>query len=214
MLFLRFLPAIFLACAASFSASAGSIEDFRAAIDNNDARTISSLVARGFDANMPYENGNRALHFAALENAQSVLQALVKAPNIDLNAKNAVDETPLMLAVIRGHQAAAEALLAAGAPVNKPGWSPLHYAASTGNMDLVTLLLGKQAAVDAKSPNGTTPLMMAARHGHSETAKLLLNAGADILARNEQGMTARDFATRHERKDVAQMLAGQEAKKR
>jgi uncharacterized protein len=198
----------------SFSAAAGSLEDFRAAVDNNDAATISNLAARGFDVNMPYENGNRALHFAAAENAQAVLQALLKAPNIDVNAKNGVDETPLMLAVIRGQSAAVQALIKAGAAVNKPGWTALHYAASAGNLELAKTLLDQKAERNARSPNGTTPLMMAARHGHTQTAKLLIDAGADMALKNEQGMTARDFATRHERKETAQMLATWETQRR
>ncbi|MGL4574209.1 MAG: ankyrin repeat domain-containing protein [Burkholderiaceae bacterium] len=200
-----FLPAIGLA---------GSLEDFREAVIKNDAKTVSSLIARGFDANMPYEQANRGLHLAAAENALAVIQVLVKAPKIDINARNAADETALMLALIRGHRPAVDALIAAGAELNKPGWTPLHYAASSGNNALVSLLLEKYAFIDPQSPNGTTPLMMAARHGHISTVKLLLDEGADIFIKNEQGMTARDFAVRHERKDIADGLAFQEEKKR
>lgn len=214
MYLLRFFIGLFGALAVCGGALAGSFEDFRVAVNNGDTRAVSALVARGFDPNTAYENGNRALHFAALEGNENVVAALVKAPGVDLNARNNVDETPLMLAVIRGHRNTVESLLTGGAQVNKTGWSALHYAASAGNNDLAKLLLGKQAAVDAKSPNGTTPLMMAARHGHLETVKLLLDSGANIAIKNEQSMTARDFAVRHERKDVAQMLAARENKAR
>jgi uncharacterized protein len=195
-------------------AAAGALEDFRRAVADNDAKTVAGLIARGFDPNMPYENANRGLHLAAAENAVDVIAVLVKAPKIELNAKNAVDETPIMQAVIRGHRASVDALISAGAQLNKPGWTPLHYAASSGNDALVKLLLDKYAFIDAQSPNGTTPLMMAARHGHSGTVKLLLDEGADIFMKNEQGMTARDFALRHEHKDIAEGLAFQTDKKR
>lgn len=207
---------IFILAGAVFSlaAHAGAPEDFRRAAFNNDARTLGKLVTRGFDVNTGFENGNRALHLAALENAPDSVAALTQAPGIDLNVQNAVGETALMLAVIRDHRAIVDALLIAGAQVNKPGWAPLHYAASTGNNALVKLLLDKYAFIDAQSPNGTTPLMMAARQGHTSTVKLLAGEGADLFMKSEQGMSARDFATRHERNDIAQHLASLEEAKR
>jgi uncharacterized protein len=198
----------------SVTAHAATPEDFRHAAVNNDARAITKLAARGVNANTAFENGNRALHLAALENTQDAMAALIKTPGIELDAQNAAGETALMLAIIRGHTRIAQALLAAGAQLNKPGWAPLHYAASTGNNAVVKLLLDKYALIDAQSPNGTTPLMMAARHGHASTVKLLADEGADLFMANEQGMTARGFATRHEHNGIAQTLGELEEAKR
>jgi uncharacterized protein len=209
---------LLLSCAAiavcCVSAQAGPAEDLRLAAINNSARTITQLTARGTDVNAAYENGYRAVHFAAAENSPEALAALLKIPSLQLDVTNALGETALMLAIIRGHRGIVDALLAAGAQVNKPGWAPLHYAASVGNDGLVKLLLDKYAFIDAQSPNGTTPLMMAARHGHTSTAQRLVAQGADVLMKNEQGMSARDFAIRHEHKNIAEQLAVQEQTKR
>ena len=87
-----------------------------------------------------------------------------------------------------------DVLISRGADVNKPGWAPLHYAATSGNLDTLRLLLDNYAYIDAESPNQTTPLMMAAKYGNPQAVQLLLEAGADISVKNALGLTAFDFA--------------------
>jgi hypothetical protein len=94
-----------------------------------------------------------------------------------------------------------------GADVNKPGWAPLHYAATSGHLEVIRLLLEEHAYIDAASPNNTTPLMMAAHYGTPEAVKLLLEAGADPTLRNDPGMTAIDFAHRGNRVESADLIA-------
>jgi ankyrin repeat protein len=100
-------------------------------------------------------------------------------------------------------------LLAKGAAVNRPGWSPLHYAAASGDDEIVRVLLQKGARVDATSPAGTglfTPLMMAAREGHDSTALLLIEQGADPKLKNSEGLTAAQIAERAGRQHVVAAL--------
>ena len=100
------------------------------------------------------------------------------------------------------------ALIARGADINKPGWAPLHYAATKGSVPIVRELLDKSAYIDAESPNGTTPLMMAAMYGTPEVVKILLEAGADPTIQNGLGLTALDFAKTMERnKESAALIA-------
>ncbi|HON29669.1 MAG TPA: ankyrin repeat domain-containing protein, partial [Ottowia sp.] len=104
------------------------------------------------------------------------------------------------------HAELARRLIARDADVNKPGWTPLHYAATGGHLDIMRLLLEEHAFIDAQSPNGTTPLMMAASYGTPEAVKLLIEAGADISMRNQKGMSALDFAQRAERQNSVELL--------
>jgi len=86
-------------------------------------------------------------------------------------------------------------LIAQGAEVNRPGWSPLHYAASKGHIAMMRLLLDQSAYIDAESPDGNTPLMMAAFYSKSPLAvKLLLEEGADPTVTNKNGNTAQELA--------------------
>ena len=127
-----------------------------------------------------------------------------------MEARTAKGESPLMMAAIKGKLDLARRLIARQAEVNKPGWAPLHYAATyAGDTSpaMVRLLLEHHAYIDAESPNGTTPLMMAAHYGSPGVVKLLLEEGADPMIRNQQGLTAIDFAHRAQRAASADIIA-------
>ena len=192
------------------AAQSGSYEQFFTAIQRDDARTVQRLHARGFDLNSPSPELQPPLFLAIRNDSLKVAQYLVGQPEVDVNALSTTDETPLMLAAIRGHLDLVKALTARGAQVNRPGWTPLHYAASHDgpNAEVITAwLLEHHAFIDAESPNGTTPLMMAAMYGLSDVVDLLLREGADPHARNQQGLTATDFAQRADRPRVAEAIA-------
>ncbi len=55
----------------------------------------------------------------------------------------------------------------------------LLAASRKGDLAEIKVLLGKGAAVDAKSPYGQTPLFFAADRGHTEVVKFLLEKGAN-----------------------------------
>lgn len=190
----------------SFSV-AGSYEEFFQAVRDDDASTVAALLERGFDANTPDPQSRNALSLALSQPSLRVQQVLLNWPGTHIDQRNAQDETPLMIAALRGNLAAAKTLIAKDADVNKPGWAPLHYAATNGHLDVMRLLLEHHAYIDAESPNGTTPLMMAALYGSAESVKLLLDAGADPLLKNQQQLRAIDFAQRGSRTDSAALIA-------
>ena len=191
----------------SFSASSGSYEDFFAAIKKDDAAAVTSLLKRGFDANTRDEKGLHGLHLALQEPSIKVANVLMDWDKTAVEQRNAADESPLMLASLKGLLPVVVKLIERGADVNKPGWAPLHYAATRGHIDVMNILLEKHAYIDAASPNGSTPLMMAALYGTPAAVKLLLEAGADPSLKNMQGLTAIDFAQRDNRTDSAQIIA-------
>jgi uncharacterized protein len=185
---------------------AGAFDDFFRAVKNDDASTVKNLLQRGLDPNTRDENGQHGLFIALRESSLKAAKTLIDWPKTDLNAANKANETPLMMAVLKGQVAMAAAMLAKEADVNKPGWAPLHYAATAGNIELIMLLLENHAYIDAESPNGSTPLMMAAQYGTPSAVKLLLEEGADPLLKNQLGLTAIDFARRVERADSAEII--------
>ncbi len=201
---------IYLLVAIGFSfANAGSYEDFFIAIKRDDAVAVGALLQRGFDANSPSPDGQHGLYLALREPSLKVARVLAAWPRTQVDRRNADDETPLMMAALKGHEAEARQLLARGADVNKTGWTPLHYAATGGHVPIIRLLLAQHAYIDAESPNGTTPLMMAAHYGTLEAVRLLLQEGADPLLKNQRGLTAQDFAFGAGRRDVAEAIAAQ-----
>lgn len=173
---------------------ANSYVDFFRSVNVDDAGTVKSLLARGFDPNTPDESGHVALYLALRSESTKVVSVLIAHPGLKVDATNAADETPLMMAALRGQLDSTQRLLALGAAVNRAGWTPLHYAASGPEPKVVALLLERGAVVDAPSPNRTTALMMAARYGSESSVDLLLARGADPKRRNELDLTAADFA--------------------
>ncbi len=207
------MPRIYIKCLAYLavmvgysSAFAGSFEDFFRAIHRDDPQTIAVLLGRGFDPNASDEQGRLALLLALQLDSTQCAQKLIAHDATQIDRRNSAGETALMLAALRGHLGLAKALLARNADVNMPGWAPLHYAAASGSVALVDLMLEHHAYIDAESPNGTTPLMMAAQYGDVLSLQRLLEAGADTSVVNQLGLSALDFARRGQRPDHIEIL--------
>jgi len=199
---------VFTAC---FSASAGSYEDFFRAVKGDDASTVRSLLQRGFDPNTPDPQTQTGLILALMEPSPKVAKVLLEAKQTNVEARNGKDESPLMMAALKGQDELVAKLIARDAAVNKTGWAPLHYAATSGQVAIMKVLLENFAFIDAQSPNGTTPLMMAAMYGSAAAVKLLIDEGADQSMKNQQGMTALDFAKRGNRGDSVELLSRSQA---
>ena len=189
---------------------ANSYDDFFIAVKRDDVPSIRQLVQRGFDLNTRNPDGDHALFLSLRDQAPQVAEYLIAQPGVDVEARNTKGESPLMMAAIKGQLELARRLIARNAEVNKPGWAPLHYAASDpgeNSTAMVRLLLEHHAYIDAESPNKTTPLMMAAHYGTPGVVKLLLEEGADPLIKNQLGLTAIDFAQRAGRGSSAEIIA-------
>jgi len=199
---------LYLVVSIGFSASfAGSYDDFFVAIKRDSAVTVGALLDRGFDPNTLNPQGEYGLILALREPSLKVAELLIANPATRIEVRTAEDESPLMLAAIRGYAAICQQLIERDADVNKTGWTPLHYAATGGHDDIIQLLLDNHAYVDAASPNGSTPLMMAAMYGSSSAVRLLLEAGADPSLKNDLGLTAIDFASKVQKTDSVAIIA-------
>jgi ankyrin repeat protein len=204
----KWIACLSLACAGTVWAN--SFDDFFTAIKKDDAGTLQQLAQRGFDLNTRSAEGEHALYLAIRDEALQVANFLLSQSKVDVEARTSKDESPLMIAAIKGQLDLAKRLIARKAEVNKPGWTPLHYAAShpgDNSAAMVRLLLEHHAYIDAESPNKTTPLMMAAHYGSAGVVKLLLEEGADPLLKNQLGLTAIDFARRANRQASADIIA-------
>ena len=86
------------------------------------------------------------------------------------------------------------------------GDTPLHSAASNGEVSEVKALLAKGAEVDAKTKYGSTPLHLAAWKGHLDVVKELLAKGAEVNAKNKYGETPLYKAAENGHLDVVKEL--------
>lgn len=162
-------------------------------INNRNSNVLQEL-ATGADPNQKTEQGQPTIMLAIQNKSWNVYDVLSAHRAIDVNITNAHDETPLMYLALLGETKRAEDLMKRGAKVNRLGWTPLHYAASTGQIETARMLLAAGALPNSPSPDGTSPLMMAARSGNRDMVNVLIEAGADPKAVNLQHLSAADWA--------------------
>lgn len=209
--------AIVFICTAllSMHAFASSYDAFFEAVQKDDESAVIALALREFDLNTVHPSGDHGLLIAIRSGSVKVANFLLDQRSVKVEVRNRQDESPLMMAALKGQLAIAKRLIARDAEVNKPGWTPLHYAATNADpvsVEMTRLLLEHHAYIDAASPNRTTPLMMAAHYGNPDVVKLLLEEGADASLRNEKGLSATDFARGANRPTVVDIIASHQRK--
>jgi uncharacterized protein len=121
--------------------------------------------------------------FKAVDNKNlPAVQSALKA-GADVNAKDKLERTPLIIAIYWNEKAIVQELLAAkGIDVNKAGrfgLLPLVQAAAYGLTDIVKLLLATEGIDrNAKDSYGRTALDAAKKYERADTVQLLQAAGA------------------------------------
>ncbi|KAF2893544.1 hypothetical protein ILUMI_12632, partial [Ignelater luminosus] len=128
------------------------------------------------------KKGWTALHYAAMHNrGEAVALLLSKGANIE--AKDYMEETPLIWAVRAGHQVIAAILLAEGADIETKtlrDQTPLIISVRCGREDMVELLLSAGANINAKDKDDYSALDCAVYLGHKQIVTLLLSKGCEI----------------------------------
>ena len=135
-------------------------------------------------------SGQLALAKAVEEGAKVCLRALLEEYGADLS----LVESPLHLAIRRGHWNAAEIILTRGgraAPEllcerDGRGLDPLSCAAAHGELAIMELLLGHGASVNGAAGGGLSPLSWACSEGREESVvHLLKRPDVDVNGRDE-----------------------------
>ena len=104
---------------------------------------------------------------------------------------------PLPLEILAGGRATIAVLLAHGAAIeahDEAGLTPLHHAASTGNLPALAALLAAKADPRATNKMGATPLHWAATRGRTEAVTTLIAARAPLDLADAEGQTALHLA--------------------
>lgn len=130
-------------------------------------------------------NGATAVQVAVYCRQEALARALAaRKPGLDL-----------FEAAVLGDAARAAALLDASPALldsfSHDGWTALHLAAFFNRLEVVELLLARDAKLDLKSKNqlNNTPLNAAVAANRLEIARRLLEAGADANAHQHGGIT-------------------------
>jgi len=148
-----------------------------------DPEIFKLLLNKGADINKNC-HGCNPFYIAAQNGHVKIINLLLKHRAIDVNSLNNIGATPLLAATQNYHIAVVEALLNAGAEVDKDfdGYTPLHIATHNGQTNIVKALINKGADVNLFCKDKF--LIDVAREGKGLNYRiiesLLVEAGADI----------------------------------
>ena len=167
------------------------------------------------------KSGVTPLYLAALCGFQDLVEHLVVKYPKHVNASGGYYVTPMVAALAGRHFQIANHLHHNGAHMNvrgSDGRSPLHSAASYGDLEMVQVLLDYKIDVSAQDDDNWTPIHDVSSRDHfqdqvpnisisrPDVARLLLERGADPNARMKEGLTPLHVAARDGRVDVARVL--------
>ncbi|MHB9106385.1 MAG: ankyrin repeat domain-containing protein [Armatimonadota bacterium] len=158
--------------------------------------------------------GAADLFEAAQQGDVAVLKRLLAKSSVQVDARNADGNTPLLLAVRERQSAAVALLLDAGASLkaqDTDGLTPLHLAARGGDAEMAVLLLNRKADILARDHQGWTPLQWAIASDHLDTAKALLARGAAVNVADGSGATPLHWAAANGQISTLEVLLGKGA---
>lgn len=91
---------------------------------------------------------------------------------------------------------------------NSYGVTPLHIAATWGNISALSLLIQNGASPNVTDVEMCTPLHEAVEQGHLNAVKFLVENGASLSAKNEDGLTPHDLAKVLNEQAIANFFVG------
>jgi ankyrin repeat protein len=87
----------------------------------------------------------------------------------------------------------------------------LNIASKNGHIDIVQLLIGKGADVNAQLSSDGSAIEAASAHGHIDIVQLLIGKGVDVKAQDSSGVSAIYAASAGGHIDIVQLLIGKGA---
>ncbi|MCU0639469.1 MAG: ankyrin repeat domain-containing protein [Candidatus Krumholzibacteria bacterium] len=83
---------------------------------------------------------------------------------------------------------------------------PIHFAATTGNVEIARILLDAGAEIDAGDSDNSTALGIAAMRGHAPLVTLLIERGANVNHRDRKADCPLSFAVGAGKEEIAKQL--------
>ncbi|AXI24039.1 Ankyrin repeats containing protein [Cardinium endosymbiont of Sogatella furcifera] len=165
------------------------------AIQENNLQKVSTLLLDRKKINNQDFLGYSPLHYAAKYAKPAIVDCLIKSKVLldQVSVRNG--NTPLLLAVERGHKKIVSLLLAAGANpniVNRQGYNALQLAIQKNRKDLVQLLLQAGAMCDTEP----SPLWIAIKACNLPIVQMLLQQKQMVETKDKKGYTVLHWAAR------------------
>uniref|UniRef100_A0A8K9Y7Q2 Ankyrin 2a, neuronal n=1 Tax=Oncorhynchus mykiss TaxID=8022 RepID=A0A8K9Y7Q2_ONCMY len=137
---------------------------------------VLEFLKDGVDISTCNQNGLNALHLAAKEGHEDLVEELLERGSaVDSATKKG--NTALHIASLAGQKEVARLLLKRGADINaqsQNGFTPLYMAAQENHLEVVRYLLENGGNQSAATEDGFTPLAIALQQCHNQVVSLLL----------------------------------------
>ena len=159
-----------------------------------------------------FPNDHSALLAAINEKHPECAELLINhGANVRFECRDGCD--PLYYACWRSLPGVVNRLLSMDVPTNArdatTGRYAIHWAAQTGDLDLLKMLLQRSADANAVTKQGATPLLLAAEDGFADTVKALVVDGkADVNILRKDSTSAIHQAAQYGHVDVVRFLVG------
>lgn len=174
-----------------FKKSKVSPEEMLQAVQSGDNETISTLLAKGVNPNVPVLLAMTPLHIATSLGLKETVDLLI-SNGADVNQQDDQGLTALHWACSGKeskpeHFDVVKILLTNGAFANAKdmtGGTPLHQAAFFGHAHIADFLLSQDADAIAEDLNGDTPFRMAMENHQQEVIRVFSHRGIDTILSN------------------------------
>nr|WP_246198629.1 ankyrin repeat domain-containing protein [Wolbachia endosymbiont of Ctenocephalides felis wCfeJ] len=189
-------------------------EELLTAVQDGNLNEAKGLVSRNANANVNTRDKYSwtPLHWAAYKGHLEVAEFLVKK-GADVNAasENLYGSRPIHIAIENNNKNIIEFLLSKEVGVNdtdKQGYTPLHYAAWRGRLEVARFLIEKGSDINAAdtSTAGKKPTHVAAENNSESVIEFLLEKGVSVDEADKNGWTPLHYAARFGQPEVAKFL--------
>jgi uncharacterized protein len=174
-----------------------------AAVESERPSTVAALLSRGANPNLAGRSDVSPLAAAAFKGNDRIVELLL-ARGADADHVDATGKTPIVYASARGFALVVRRLLDAGVDARaRYGndltaliWAAGHEdgVGAGAAAEVIDLLIGRGAAIDAADNRGRTALMTAAERGDAAAVATLVAHSAGRALRDKAGKTACDLA--------------------
>jgi ankyrin repeat protein len=179
-----------------------------------DVQVAEALLRCGADPNVVDSDFWTPLHFAVQSGSVETVASLVSA-GAALHIKNRWGETALHInwPDIADHPRLAEVMMVGLRgnrldTTDRLGQTPLHVAASHGNVGVLKIFLDRGAEIEARRTDGYSALALAVSWNMTAAAKFLLRSGAQSHVVNNHGHTLLHIVAMHGTIPVMKSMRG------
>ena len=181
-----------------------------------DEEIVKALLAAEAKVNAKASDTGETALINAVSNKFTPLVKILLDAGADVAVKNRFDFNALNIAVAANNQELAALLLDHGANVETETsmLTPLMFAASAGNVDMIRFLAKRGAKVNhGAKEGGQTALLSAIYGGKPEAVQALVDLKADVNAKMKDGPTPLQAAMKGDQDDIVKILKAAGAKK-